>query len=72
MYDDGLLTNRALGKETALMKWIGVTVVMAAVAEMVLGYAAPPSRTGAGVEDETATTTSAGRADIVTDEVTEQ
>jgi hypothetical protein len=55
-----------------MMKWIGVTVVVAAVAEMAFSYGAPSSGTGAWVEDETVTTTSVERAGVVTGGVTER
>ena len=54
-----------------MLKWIGVTVLAAAVAEMAFGYVPRPSGTAAGVEEQT-TVTSAMPADIVTGEVAEK
>src|SRR5256712_3409521 len=65
--------DQRLGKETAMSKWMWLTVLAAGVA-MVLGCAQQPSGTVAMIEDKTYTVTPASvtvKAGIVTGEVTE-
>src|SRR2546426_5364680 len=65
--------DQRLGKETAMSKWMWLTVLAAGVA-MVLGCAQQPSGTVAMIEDKTYTVTPAAvtvKAGIVTGEVTE-
>jgi len=63
-----------LCKETTMLKWVGVTVLVAAVAVGALGCAAQPSGTAAAIEEKTYTVTPASvtvRAGIIAGEVTE-
>jgi hypothetical protein len=62
------------GKETTMSKWMGLTILAAAVAVIAVGCSQQPSGTAAVIEDKTYTVTPASvkvKAGIVTGEVTE-